>query len=190
MKQRRLKQLILVAIVCLTLILGKGVHAWFGWRECPDPATGVGITLWPVRQIVKVGDEPLLVATLVNHGGSEVVLVEPGDGSEIGWRTPEIEWHGGEAPKREGRCGNMNGFKRDEIFVLKPGESRQLCGWVGVPQLTGPGKYRVALRYVNQPDHEWGGMATSRHDEDALREVRRSNAVTAISNTVEIVVEE
>lgn len=51
--------------------------------------------------------------TLTNNGKKAVILVVPGDGSEAGWRTPEITWiatSNGKPGVREegGRCGMMN----------------------------------------------------------------------------------
>jgi len=126
---------------------------------------------------------------LVNRGNQEVVLVQPGDGSNCGWRTPLIEWSHGSwfhAP----RCGNINAFKADEVFSLKPGESQQLCDWVQVPRLAHPGRYRLTVRYTNNPDQSWIGSPLGKHDDAAIQAVHFSTKLSAVSNTVEIVVEE
>jgi hypothetical protein len=188
-RRRSPQQLVIVAIVFIVVILGYNVRTWWHWRERADSATGVSVKLSPARQVIPSGRPPHLVVTVVNAGSQEVVLVEPGDGSECGWRTPIIEWSI-KSWRPYGRCGNINPLRADEVFVLQPGESRQLSAWVGVPPLPGPGRYRVAVRYVNQPDHAWLGVPLGEHDEVALREVQQSSSVVAVSNSVEIVVEE
>jgi hypothetical protein len=75
--------------------------------------------------------------TLENTGSCRrVVLVEPGDGSEVGWRTPVIRWtvrriaQGRAADvtlEPDPRCGLMNGpYAEAEVFTLAPGHSRRL----------------------------------------------------------------
>jgi len=160
----------------------------FRWREQADPATGVALELRPPRQLIKVGQAPSLTATLVNRGQLAVTLVEPGDGSNRGWRTPVVEWSksgwfGG------GYCGNINAVKMEEVFTLQPGQSRQLCDWVGVPHVSGPGSYLVAVRYSNRPDQPWVGLPLEAHDPAAMEAISGSTPVSIVSNTVEIVIE-
>jgi hypothetical protein len=189
MNGRKWKRLGVLAALLAIGFLCYQVIQWLRWREQPDFATGVAVELRPAQQVIKVGELPDLSVTLVNRGNREVLLVEPGDGSDCGWRTPQIEWsrsHWFRGP----RCGNINALKLEEVFILKPGESRRLCDWVGVPQLTGPGRYRVAVRYTNDPDQSWSGLPLGEHEGAALQEVRGSAKVSAVSNSVEIVVEE
>jgi hypothetical protein len=189
MKMRRLQWLLCVSALCGAAVLGFRTYDRARWRERPDATTGVALELSPARQVIKVGEFPLLEVSLVNHGSQGVVLVEPGDGSDCGWRTPVVEWSG-KPWQQSGRCGNINPLQAEEVFSLRPGESRQLSGWVGEPYLSGPGRYRVSVRYTNRPDHKWRGIPLDDHDATAMSEVRRSTPVTAVSNTIEIVVEE
>ena len=47
--------------------------------------------------------------TLVNRGKADVTLIQPGDGSECGWRSPIVEWViDGKVPGRA-RCGRGEG---------------------------------------------------------------------------------
>jgi hypothetical protein len=92
---------------------------------------------------------------LKNNGRSAVRLVLPGDGSEVGWRTPVLAWaatSGGKpvAPVNRGRCGNMNRIERSEIFTLAPGASREIPEWVPSPEFPS-GTYDLRLTYRNDP---------------------------------------
>lgn len=177
-----------VAFVCLFSAVGCSDAETRDWPERADPKTGVALRLTPETQTVKAGEPPVFTALLVNRGKNEVLLVEPGNGSECGWRTPVVEWSRRQR-RGGGRCGNINSLKPDEVFTLAPGESRELKGWIGVPYLSGPGRYRVSLRYTNEPQREWSGVPLDEHDPKAWEAVRRSTPVSVVSNTVEVVVE-
>lgn len=177
-----------VALVFLLGNLGCSDATSHDWPERSDPATGIALRLSPETQTIKTGESPRFTVLLVNGGKKDVVLVEPGSCSDCGWRTPVIEWS---RQKREHgpRCGNINDLKADEVFTLAPGQSRQLNGWVGKPYLSGLGRYRIALRYTNDPNMKWSGIPLNEHDPNAMEAIRRSTAVSVVSNTVEVVVE-
>jgi hypothetical protein len=166
---------------------------------------------------VKDASQTRLEVSIVNCGKKKVPLVQPGDGSDCGWRTPIIEWViDGKVPrglgqvdakksedaKQEkvelkpaclngglgiGRCGNINSLRDKEVFELGSNKEVKFNEWVGVPSLT-PGKHKVAVRYFNIPDLKWQGLG--RHDATAMARVKESYKVTLESNTVEIVVGE
>ena len=100
--------------------------------------------------------------TLTNMGKSAVTLIEPGDGSDVGWRTPELTWtaktlRGKPAPRRStARCGNVNPLQDSEVFVLAPGEAKEIA-WLGTPSVE-PGRYVVRLVYENDPTHDFQGV--------------------------------
>jgi hypothetical protein len=190
MKRCEWKRLDFVTALLVSGFLGYQVVHWLRWRERADSATGVALELRPFHQVIKVGEAPDLAILLVNRGKQEVVLVQPGDGSECGWRTPLIEWSQGDSFGGARWCGNINALTAEEVFTLKPGESQRLCSSVGIPLLAGPGRYRVAVRYINTPELSWSGVPLSEHDRAALQAVHRSAKVSAVSNAVEIVVEE
>jgi hypothetical protein len=180
--------LLFVAFVSLSGTLGCSDAANHDWPERADPETGGALQLTPETQSIKAGQSPHFTVTLVNGGKNEVVLVEAGDGSGCGWRTPLVEW----SPRQRcggRRCGNINALKPEEVFTLRPAESRELKGWLGEPYLPNPGRYRVALRYSNEPQREWFGVPLGEHDPKAWALVRRSTPVTVVSNAVEVVVE-
>src|SRR5438067_2030418 len=41
---------------------------------------------------MKRGQDVRWEVSIINHGQQAVTLVQPGDGSDCGWRTPVIEW--------------------------------------------------------------------------------------------------
>jgi hypothetical protein len=176
-------------LACLALLGFRCVH-WLRWRERPDPVTGVTVELSPHSQTIRIGERLVLDVTLVNRGTQDVVLVEPGDGSLDGWRTPIIEWSR-DFEDRSRRCGNVGSLQPDEVFTLKPGEARQLRGSVRLPQPRVPGSYRIALRYTNRPDLEWIGVPLGAgHDPGTMEAVQMSTPVSAVSNSVELIVTE
>jgi hypothetical protein len=147
-----------------------------------------------------LGEPPQIRATITNKGRAPVTLVVPGDGSESGWRTPLVGFSsvkvGGGKPKhpaevplyRGGRCGNVNPLKADEVFSLAPGESKDLGGWVGWPQLPEPGTYGVLLYYANDPGLKWRGVPLGPHDPDALSRVAKSHKCLLVSNELRLTV--
>jgi hypothetical protein len=190
-----MKRAFFISIVCIFVLVGIWAFDWPRCRERPnvESETTIGFSLRPERQVIKVGETLRFSATVFNHVASELVLVEPGDGSERGWRTALIEWLA-EFQFESGygsRCGNTNALRADGVFVPKPGETHQLrMEWVQVPPFGGPGQYRVFVRYVNQPGRVWRGVRLGKHDEAAMEAVRRSYSVSLVSNTVEVVVKE
>jgi hypothetical protein len=111
-----------------------------------------------------------LTVTITNRGPTPVTLVQPGDGSESGWRTPTVGWsvlpaddakaaHPEQMPKQElfGRCGNRNPLAAEEMFVLRPSETRTIAaGWFGPP--VREGKQRLVFYYHNDPSLKWKGI--------------------------------
>lgn len=129
-----------------------------------------------------------------NLGKSDVTLVMPGDGSECAWRTPIVGWsilpldssesHPASAKRTPtGRCGNISGLRPEEVFTLKPGESKSLGEWHAFPPQL-PGKYRVMFYYENRPGIDWKGLPLADHDEDAMAAVADSHAVSVASDEV------
>ena len=188
MRYRRWRWLAL-AIGLIGVVLG-GYHAlrWYRWQERPDSVTGVALELRPLSQVIRAGELAVVEAVFINRGNEEVVLVEPGDGSRTGRRTPLIVWSN-DPGSWVSMCGNINDLQPEEVFTLKPGESHRVNEWVGKPLLRAPGRYRVAVRYTNRASQQWQGIPFKGHDPIAMQAVRNSTAVDMVSNTIEIVVE-
>jgi hypothetical protein len=140
MRGRRLRRLGCIAAGCATAVLATLAFDWVRWRERPDSRTGVALELSPARQVIRTGQVPRLAVTLINRGAGEVVLVEPGDGSDCGWRTPAIEWS---SPQRwpAGRCRNVNALKVQEVFTLRRG--RRVSSIPGSACPTCPAQARI-----------------------------------------------
>ncbi|HKV10537.1 MAG TPA: hypothetical protein VJ725_20520 [Thermoanaerobaculia bacterium] len=135
-----------------------------------------------------------VTGTLKNEGAKPVVLVEPGDGSESGWRTPVLSWHArriGSGPVRDilldpgPRCGLMNGpDPQREVFRLAPGASRRLSGSpLLIPPPGPPGLYEIVLLYTNDPRIGFHGEILG---DPARSPYAGSIACTAVSNPLRI----
>jgi hypothetical protein len=172
-----------------------------GPPEHPDGGAGVvlAIELQPLRQVIKLSESPKFVATLTNLSAREITLVEPNHGSICDWRTPVLEWSAGTIPSY---CTPMMGIRKDEVFSLKPNESRQLKRPLEYPVLPGPGMYSLRLTYTNDPSHPClghplaaskdrplGGVLFGAHKPGAMKLVRASTTASAVSNAVEVVIE-
>lgn len=93
----------------------------------------------------KAGEPVTLDAKLVNAGKAVHRVVKPNDGSESGWREPEIyferevegKWVRGGKP---GRCGMFATDWQKDIVDLKPGESIPLEGYLPLDMAFGLAK--------------------------------------------------
>lgn len=129
-------------------------------------------------------------AILHNKCDKPVTLVLPGDGSSVGWRTPHIRWSlapvGKElqAHKPMGaRCGNINGFRPTEIFVLEPGAKKDLGGWIGGVTFPAAGEFDLVLHYENDPERPMKGLQMRRpgaaNPYDAVKETTAVNVTSS-----------
>lgn len=136
--------------------------------------------------------------TIHNDGSETVHLMQPGDGSFSGWRTPVIGWsilplnseerHPTTLPPDErGRCGNQNPYGPNEVFTLRPGQSQILIPWTGNPgHGLAPGKYRLVFYYENDPSIGFSGSSLSQHDLQTLVHSRYTTPLTLRSREVEL----
>lgn len=129
-------------------------------------------------------EEGLLSASLVNRRKTPVTLVLPGDGSELGARTPEVRWSIRDAETGEPRpagwigCGNIDPMRADEVVTLAPGERRATTVLRRLPQ---PGRYRVVLHYWNDPSR---GLPSGQVDPAVLARVRSSERLLLASRPI------
>jgi hypothetical protein len=157
-----------------------------------DPAAPrcTGVTLELTAKKREAG-RVTLVATLVNGGTTPVTLVDPGDGSEMGWRSPLITWKltgsdGKREPVFDGpRCGNMNTLHVKEIFTLKPRGRHVLGEWLHQPHPR-PDRYVVSLVYENDPLRGLRGMADRGESAAALALIAKSTPCRVESNAITV----
>ena len=155
----------------------------------------IDIELTTTTPVVEVDQALHFSVSLVNRGKRSVTLVQPGDGSRVGWRTPIISWSviNTDGPLMDrasvGRCGNINTLDKNEVFTIAPGEKIKLnSGWIRPSLLLQPGTYEVSFNYSNVPKLEWSGVPLGKHDWFAMRRIRGSTPFEGSSNTVMIVV--
>ena len=58
------------------------------------------------------------------------------------------------------------------------------------PTFDKKGTHKVVLEIENVPGREWSGVPLGKHDPAAMERVRQSTAFKAVSNVVEVKVEE
>ena len=132
-----------------------------------------------------------------NVGPVPVTLVQPGDGSAAGRRTPLTGWsllavdseekHPPGPPAHGGaRCRNTSPLQPDELFVLKPGETKDLFQPIVFLRSAMPGRYRVVFYYTNVPDITPAGIGVSQHERGTLERCRRSTPISLVSNEVQV----
>ena len=92
----------------------------------------IDIELTTTTPVVEVDQALHFSVSLVNRGKRSVTLVQPGDGSRVGWRTLIISWSviNTDGPLMDrasvGRCGNINTLDKNEVFTIAPGEKIKL----------------------------------------------------------------
>jgi hypothetical protein len=126
---------------------------------------------------------------LINEGPDTVTVVAPGDGSNLGFRTPTIEWivtteDNCVIRKRSIGCGTINPLKEEEIVVLEPGGEVAFDEWIGIPKLSKGDVHFIAVRYTNDPgilDQEFPLMTGP---SPLLDKVRTSTPLSLTSNTI------
>jgi hypothetical protein len=134
---------------------------------------------------MRVGKYATFKIALTNRTQEVITLVRPGDGSNVGWRTPltasmivpESAFKVAPAwpePRGYVRCGNINSLKADEVVTLRPGESLNYTDYV---QFAEPGKQVVVFYYRNVPGHPWSGLPLGAHDAVAMERVHGSTPV-------------
>jgi hypothetical protein len=142
-----------------------------------------------------VDPKPLRV-TIRNVGREAITLVQPGDGSESGLRTPTVSWsvrnaRGSAVSQQFGRRydSQINPLKPNEVFTLGPYMEHSLSNWIPPIVVDGPGKYVVSLHYVNIPHLTWASSPMGAHDAATMTLVTKSSPCDAVSGPMEIEVQ-
>jgi hypothetical protein len=127
-----------------------------------------------------------------NVGSQMLLLVQPGDGSESGLRTPSVSWSvqdsNGPVSQNLGRRtdNGINHLQPGEVFGLAPGESRDLSKWIPPVAFSSPGILRITLHYLNDPHLKWTGHPFGKHDSATMDLVRQSTPCDLVSAPVQI----
>lgn len=168
-----------------------------GGRETVvNPGPDIRIEVKVQRAVVKRGEKsktPIVTVELVNHEKDPVVVIRPGDGSDCGWRTPVITWYLDEKKcSGIGGCANINPLQAKEIVELKAGGRLRLEEWLGVPPMEHfkPGIHHLYVEYDHRPDMKWGVFPRKTPESKTMERIRNSQPIKAVSNVVEIRVEE
>lgn len=174
-----------------------------GWTKPPVSSTsssdgprepfipGLTLDVAFVNETLRAAEYQPVKATITNRSKSTVTLVQPGDGSNDGWRTPLVGLsilpagdmrHPAKTPLRSGpRCGNINALRPKEVVTIEPGESVVLCEWFVRPSFAKAGRYSVVFYYTNRPDLPWKGVPLGEHDAEAMKRVRGSTPCRLVS---------
>jgi hypothetical protein len=147
----------------------------------PLPSCGLKAT---VRDLGSTHGDARFVLTLKNESSKPVRLVLPGDGSEVGWRTPALTWSatsGSQAvsPAPSPRCGMMNHIEPAEIITLAPGASREMTEWIPPPPFTA-GTYDLRLTYRNDPKL---AAKADRGDSDEVKRLVEASSACEVTTT-------
>jgi hypothetical protein len=140
----------------------------------------------------KAGGPVAFEAKLVNGGKAAHRVVRPNDGSESGWREPEIyferevdgEWVRGGKP---GRCGMFATEWQKDITELKPGEKLPLEGYLPPEMsfdLSKPGKVKLRAVYV----YRGGYMERAPDEKPDPGPMGKTPPFTLVSEPVEVAV--
>ena len=188
---------ILAACVCLTLLSAS--HSSLGSQQRTD---GIRLSIRSLSgKSVRTGRfDPQyppdgIEVTLRNEGRDPVVLVLPGEGSNVGARTPLIDWvirdKEGHLLEREGLvfCGQRKELNSEAVFRLGPHEERRFKSEIPETYPYEKGrKYLVTFKYENRPDMKWppASMTWAPDDPDAVQRLANSTPCQLVCNTIEV----
>lgn len=143
-----------------------------------------------LRKDLRLELSPTLECRLVNAGNWTHRVVKPGDGSESGWREPEVylerevdgTWVRGNKP---GRCGLYAHDWQRDVLDLRPGEAIAIHGFVEPGMafgLAAPSKAKVRAVYA----YRGGRASKGREVEPKPGPMGRTPVFTLVSEPVEI----
>ena len=183
---------------CLAVAAGLCVAA--GGTEEKGDGAKISVQV-KAPEVVHVGDTGGWKVTVKNEGKEAIALVKAGDGSDCGWRTPQVAWlvqlqsefkktPAWPEAREVARCGNINALKADEVVDLKAGESMDVGDYLYGLDFPKAGKYVVIFYYKNEPGMKWLGLPLAEHDAKAMVRVKGSTAVVGHSEAMVVEVVE
>ncbi len=173
--------------------------------KLPPPIEGLSLEVKIKKTTVRAGEMILASsATLIHRGPETISLVMPGDGSDCDWRQPFVVWSVLDAGERSAkhpdrpqpsnlpRCGNVNSLRADEVFVLKKGAKKVLSDWLAPFRIDEPGRYRVRLVYLNEPERKAlrSGLPLGEPTPEILAAFKATTPLRVMSNEIVITVTE
>ena len=182
-----------LCIALFTFVLG--IVAFLAWGQIASSGHSNELNLRLVLNaaVLRVDESPGVKLYVTNNSNQTVTLVQPGDGSVRGWRTPIVHWSITQLdstetidPRMGFVCGNIEALRWNEVFTLSPGETKDMTTWL--PGFRKPGTYRVSLSYENQPSREWRGIELGTHHPIAMWRVKHSTECSLTSNEVLVTV--
>jgi len=140
--------------------LGVGASLEEQRRERIEQDLGIQLSL-SGRRVFEPGQPIPVRAMLVNRGLGRRWVVEPGDGSDMGWREPYVYFTARreQAPgvwvdvevERYSRCGNFDHRWDQAVVALGPGGTLAIDRWLIAPdrglELQIPGRVRLYAHY-------------------------------------------
>ncbi len=171
-----------ILLCTLTALAGRSLRRLGPASPVACTAATLQLHLAAVRPAWEYGEWPQFTAAITNRGGEPVSLVQPGEGSDHGWRAPTIGWsilREGDPPRPHARntrlagwrsCGTIASLHEAELFVVEPGGTHPLADWDRQATLSfeprpergpalRPGDYRVVFYYANDPQRLYRGGA-------------------------------
>jgi hypothetical protein len=118
------------ALLLTLLMTVPGAPAWPAPLPKPEPPEPrLELRLQTTTPKLKRGQDVRCEVTILNRGKHEVLLVQPGDGSDCGWRTPIIEWvvNGKVDGARQGSVEEKTKVRTDRASPPAPKPLRPAC---------------------------------------------------------------
>ena len=189
-----------LGILVLTFLIGTGIfYAWeqvSPWKSSRQ-SNELSLVFMTSSTVVRAYDFATTKVFITNYSDATVTLVQPGDGSWTGRRTPTVAWSimeitgsGQEVPTPRFNligCGFVAPLRWSEVFQLAPGESKELR--VSRPYLAKPGIYKVKFFYANRPSTQGLGRS-GWHNPLAMWRVKHSTETRLSSNEITFTVTE
>jgi hypothetical protein len=170
-------------------------------ENAPLQKAGFDITLSSGAATIQPGQKMEVLVTLKNCGKEPLLVLQPLDGSDYGWRVANYEWkvrRNGvlQEPQELARCGNINSIRKADFVTLKGGESwsckspgsflGEVTTWYS---FTEPGKYEITLTYSFNPNRKETGIPLGKNEAGVAALLRQALVIQKTSAPLVITVE-
>jgi hypothetical protein len=114
--------------ISISLFIFSGGIILFALFGHSKSSSDISMQLSVQEPTLRIGEDIIAGISITNNSNSAVLLVEPGDGSENGWRTPIVKWSVLEVSKDS-----------EEVPRILPDEGYiRGCGNINSLELSGP----------------------------------------------------